>query len=221
MRALALIALILVAGYAGFELLYADAIVRYRLTLTLEVDGRTHEGSGVLQVTYAERSRILGANSSLTIKVEGEAVAIDLGSRGVLFALLHEGNGPRSGPEWVVPNAFGVTKGGLGSEAFPTIEALKGSIDLAPQYLPLMVRFRDAGDPKTVERVDPGDLATTLGAGVRLTRATLQITRDPITRGIQQRLPWIEQIRGGYITGAETARGVPLGLHGGHFRQGT
>jgi hypothetical protein len=69
--------------------------------------------------------------------------------------------------------------------------------------LPLLVRFRDISDPKTVEKVDPANLAASFGAGVKLTRATIEtvpsgywpfnlfgIGGSPVTRGIEARLPW-------------------------------
>ena len=46
---------------------------------------------------------------------------------------------------------------------------------------PLMVRFRDIRDPKSVERVDPDAI------GVR--RIAIETTRDPVTTGIEKRLP--------------------------------
>jgi hypothetical protein len=40
----------------------------------------------------------------------------------------------------------------------------------APGEMPLLVRFRDMNDPKTLERVDPNDLAASFGPGVYLKR---------------------------------------------------
>jgi hypothetical protein len=73
--------------------------------------------------------------------------------------------------------------------------------------LPLLVRFRDLDDPKTVERVDPLDLGKSFGTGVKLQRATLEIvpagtwplndygiTGEQITTGISERLKWIDHL---------------------------
>ena len=75
------------------------------------------------------------------------------------------------------------------------MRALKGRVELAPGDLPLLVRFRDINDPKTVERVDPNDLAASFGPGVYLKRATVEITRDPVTTGIVKRLSWLAPLR--------------------------
>jgi hypothetical protein len=68
-------------------------------------------------------------------------------------------------------------------------------VELSPHELPLLVRFRDIDDPKTVERVEPGDLAASFGPGVYLERATIEITKDSISKGIEKRLSWIGPLR--------------------------
>jgi hypothetical protein len=42
-----------------------------------------------------------------------------------------------------------------------------------------------------VELVDPLNIATSFGSGVTLTRASVEITDDPVTKGIETRLPWL------------------------------
>ncbi|MCA9468988.1 MAG: hypothetical protein KC643_26590, partial [Nitrospira sp.] len=41
----------------------------------------------------------------------------------------------------------------------------------------------DLTDPKTVQKVDPENLAATFGPGVELKRITLEITDEPVTEG--------------------------------------
>ena len=59
------------------------------------------------------------------------------------------------------------------------------------EYLPVLVRFRDPNNSASVELVDPLDLAVSFGPGVTLKRAFVEITDDPITKGIETRLPWL------------------------------
>ncbi len=68
--------------------------------------------------------------------------------------------------------------------------------NLPPDVWPLMVRFSDIADPKSVERVDPG------AAGV--TRITVETTRDPVTTGIQKRFHWWSQYRYRHFDGTST-----------------
>ena len=44
----------------------------------------------------------------------------------------------------------------------------------------MMVRFGDIADPKTVERVDPCDLAKSFGPGVQFARATIAVTDEQL-----------------------------------------
>ena len=57
--------------------------------------------------------------------------------------------------------------------------------------LPMLVRFADIADPKTVERVDPENLAASFGAGYALQRVVVEETDDPVTSGIEKRLRWL------------------------------
>ncbi|MDR4487070.1 MAG: hypothetical protein R3B83_06040 [Nitrospirales bacterium] len=57
----------------------------------------------------------------------------------------------------------------------------------------LLVTFTDLTDPTTVKKVDPENLAATLGPGVSLKRITLEITDEPVTEGkIEQVLGWLD-----------------------------
>jgi hypothetical protein len=198
MRTLGIIAAISVALYAAYAFAFPSVTVRYRLALTVEADGVEHTGSCVIQVTYGKNVRLMGASGEIYIEVKGEAVAVDIPGRGTLFAVLKAGEHHRSSPEWIVPKAFGFPGGGIGSPpepSFDRLRALKGRVELAPGDLPLLVRFRDINDPKTVERVDPNDLAASFGPGAYLKRATIEITRDPVTTDIEKRLSWLGSLR--------------------------
>ena len=58
-------------------------------------------------------------------------------------------------------------------------------------FPPTIVRFRDIADPKSVEQVDPDDLAKSFGPGVKLKSLTVQMTDEPVTTGIEKRLGWL------------------------------
>ena len=58
-----------------------------------------------------------------------------------------------------------------------------------PQWLyPMLVTFTDIDDPSSVQRVDPANLAASFGPGVTLKRITVEVTKDPVTTGIEKRL---------------------------------
>jgi hypothetical protein len=184
--------------------------LRYRLTLEADVDGKSKSASGVIEVTYSKQPEIAGQHE-LSIGYRGEAVALDFGARGTLFALLKADTDSRSGPEWIVLRAFKFPGGSLSrsvEEGVKQGQRLSGKRELSLDSLPMLVRFRDINDPKTVERVDPHNIAERFGPCAKLVRATLEIVPsgfrrfnlidfggggEPLTTGIEKWLVWLPQ----------------------------
>jgi hypothetical protein len=216
---------VFVALYAAYSLAFPTVTVRYRLAIEVEADGQTYVGSGVLEAAHSKGIPWMSNYSSVKhTDVKGEAVAVDIGSRGTLFVLLTKGKGPYSEPGRTLPKAFGFRNGYVNpppSADFQRLRELSGRKEVATEDLPLLVRFRDINDPKSVEQVNPDDLATSFGRGVYLKRATVEITKEPVTTGITKRLAWLERLKGGYLHGGFTSRDAPLGLQGGDLKRGT
>jgi len=58
------------------------------------------------------------------------------------------------------------------------------------QY-PLLVTFSDVDDPKSLQKLDPDNLAAIFGEGYKLKSITLEITDEPVTKGrVEQVLGW-------------------------------
>jgi hypothetical protein len=72
------------------------------------------------------------------------------------------------------------------------VRRLKRKAELPFEDLPVLARFRDPNVPSTATIVSPNDLAASFGPGVTLKKATVEITDDPITKGIETRLPWLK-----------------------------
>ena len=87
--------------------------IRYRLTLEVDTPEGVRTGSGVIEVKYVKLGQTLGASAEWKAEVRGEAVTVDLGERGTLFALLAEGADPRSSPAYLVFRAFRFPHGGM------------------------------------------------------------------------------------------------------------
>ena len=231
-----LAALVLVGLVAYVNL--STATVRYRLTLEAEVDGAPKSGSGVIEVTYSKNNDPI-SQAEFSIDVRGEAVVLDLGPRRVLFALLKGDTDSRSGADYIVLRAFNLPGGALPSpvtSGLQQVRQLSGKRELPLTSLPLLVRFGDINDPKTVERVHPQNLTESFGPGAKLVRSTLEIvpagvwplnslgiTGEPITTGIQGRLGWLKRIGGGYLDGTFAGGGPALSnvLSGANFKMGT
>lgn len=200
---------------------------RYRLTVEVDTPEGMKSGSSVLKVDNWISPRFPGPEAGgPQAKVTGEAVAVDLGPRGALFALLRSGD-----VDWALGVAPAVLlpprRPGEGGDSAAWAERVRavtrasGTREVPSDLYPMLVRFRDPADPMTVEKVDPANLAASFGPGVRLRRITIQITDDRVTRGIEERLPWLPALGGKYLSGLSSDGGeAPLGLHTGYFTQG-
>ena len=67
-----------------------------------------------------------------------------------------------------------------------------GPKDVPFLVLPTTVTFADLTDPTTMTLVDPRDLAASFGPGYALKSATIEITDEPASRGIETILPWLK-----------------------------
>ena len=202
---------------------------RYRLSIEIETPEGLASGSGVLEVRALDAKGIDG-RLPLSGKA-GEAVVVDLGRRGSIFALLKRDyrQDQRSGELSADVTLRAANKDQRKYERYVPlardIAATEGVIEVLPQELPMLVRFRDIADPATVEKVDPNNLAKSFGAGVRLKRATLEITSDPVTTGIEKRLGWLPQYYDKRLDGQrygtiDTTNRVANSLSSGVFKAG-
>ena len=68
-----------------------------------------------------------------------------------------------------------------GLAAVRELQTKEGSVEVPPDKLPMLVRFRNVNDGNTIEELDPRDLAAAYGPGVRLARAQFEFTTDLVT----------------------------------------
>jgi hypothetical protein len=159
------------------------------MTVTVETPEGIKSGSAVREV------------SSPPIRVIGEAVIVDLGQHGVLFATL-SGNihGVDYGSD-IIFNLLPITK--QTKSGLDRIPPIGQKITLTPDQYPKFVRFRDLQDPTTVENATILEKTNStprrkfflkdevFGFGVRLQNITVEMTNDPVTWGIEKWLPWL------------------------------
>lgn len=178
---------------------------RYRLTVEVETPEGLRSGSSVIEV----RQRMVrpGSNPAgmaVERRIRGEAVAVDLPGGGTLFALLRSDNNV-DWASYVMQTIAPRTQGEDFRQQLDDMLALEGEIVLPRMFppaghleersaYPMLVTFGDIDDPTSVALVDPDDLAATFGEGVSLKRITVQITDDPVTTGIEERLGWLENL---------------------------
>jgi hypothetical protein len=204
--------------------------VRYKMTVEVETPDGVVSGSAVRAIELNNEDCwycFLGEGRP-QVRVHGEAVTVDLPGGQVLFALLDGGHGESDYAAQIPGRALGSRLAADASrrtidepfewreraELYPNpIQTTK----IGAEPLPMLVRFKDLGDPLSVEKVLPGALDAAFGPGVKLRRITIETTDDRVTSGIAKRLPWLLRIDGGYLDGGVTSRNAPLGLDGTAF----
>jgi hypothetical protein len=229
-----IILVIAVAVVAAWELwLFPTWTIRYRLTLDVAVGDEIKTGSGVIETVWHDQwipFPLAPIGRPWGVDVRGEAVVVDLGSRGVLFALLaadetrlpsrSDLKGSASPPSFLLDAFYGPTgQGNATRQMLSELKSRRDIVEVPPGLLPLLVRFSDISDPTSIERVNPGDLAKSFGPNVKLVRATAQIVRagiwpfnqsgrrtpqwlfgEPVTAGVDQRRPWFRK-QAGHLSG--------------------
>lgn len=83
-------------------------------------------------------------------------------------------------------------------------EGIRSPALVVPEDYPVFVTFGDVDDPKTIEVVDPANLAKSLGPGYRLRRVTVALTDEPMTEGIEKRFRWWNDYKDRYFNGKST-----------------
>jgi hypothetical protein len=191
-------AAIVVGLYVAYLVFFPTVYLRYRLTLDVDVDGVMRTGSGVVEIAYQGMPDWLseiGQAAHFAGEMHGYAIPVDLGERGLLFVVdaypfladpkTHLIALPRAASLTMLPFvAYGFPQDGMPSYMLPLARKLrdtKGPVDIPPDRLPMVVRFRNIDDGDTIEELDPRDLAAAYGPEVRLAQAWFEFTTDPVS----------------------------------------
>jgi hypothetical protein len=180
----------------------------YELKVEVETPEGVRSGSSVIGVRiFSQVKGTEGLGGGGNLQAFGEAAAVDLPDGRTLFVLLRS----KTNEDWAA--SVHVRNSNLKRDQFASLDQymealrydrivhpLRRWIDLPNQPpiddYPLLVTFKDANDPKSVERVDPDDLAATFGAGYRLRSLTVQGTDELVSKGLEKRLAWLPNHRG-------------------------
>jgi hypothetical protein len=184
-------------------------VVRSRLTVVVETPEGERSGSSVTQETTSFPGGLTKAQGwGIWLNFVGEAVVVDLGQRGLLFVTLVKQDWLNS-PGWGGSGGYNASlmpfprerflgkfpsnasSGDRFADYLDALNRLKPKAGLPLEDLPVLARFGDPKIPTSAVLVDPRDLAASFGPGVTFKSATVEITDDPITKGIETRLPWL------------------------------
>jgi hypothetical protein len=194
---------------------------RYRFKLTVEVETPQGPKSGFSVIEVWATYNMPGSTERLW-GAKGEAVAVDLPDGQVLFALLKTSalHGDMAGLSMATLDPQFRNDVVESAERIGRREGIRSPAKVAPKDYPVLVRFKDKADPKSVELVDPLALDLTFGKGVQLKQITAQVTNEPMTEGIERKLSWLPMYYDKLLSGERYERISPdLADHlgAGHF----
>ena len=182
---LGLIVAIVICLVGTWYIFYPWASWRYKITVSVDTPEGLKTGSAVREVHAREQPQFMEM-PRLAVNVVGEAVAVDLGKRGVLFSLIDWNDYRFVYESFPSPSQSEVLD-------FKYYAHLKNVKAVVPLYrAPMLVRFQDLNDPKTVERVDPNNLANSFGRDVFLKDITIEMTNEPVTWSVAHYLGWLQ-----------------------------
>jgi hypothetical protein len=171
---------------------------RYRVTVEVETPDGVRSGHSVHEVRAAYQNNLYLAPRSRNMDMTGEAVAVDLPNGKTLFMLPPSSEKVQQvfdaewKNDWVESTKRISDRKTSGVLNFPIdTKRERGSDGLPQSHDGLFVQFRDINKPATVEEVNPEHLPEAFGTGYALRRVTVQLTDEPLTSGIERRLPWL------------------------------
>jgi len=198
LRNILILSAIAFVGWEGIAWWYFPTTsLNYKLAVDVNDNGAKYHGEGVVRIDFRCDGFLLKSGAPWTAGVgKGEAITIDLGTKGLLFILLPTTSGAgglNTYFDFYVNDLPGDRNGLAAIEAFKT---QRMSADIKLNALPILVRFRDINAPNSIEQVFPDHLENSLGLGVMITLARASITDEPVTTGIERKLPhWFAVLR--------------------------
>jgi hypothetical protein len=190
---------------------------KYRLTVEVATPEGRKSASGVMAV-HPDRSYSRGGQT----RTAGDAVFVDLGGGKNLVALLaHIDNKLElDGMNYVALRAYTAAAGTRVS--FNEMSRLTGTVPVKAPLIPVLVTLGDPANPGTARNVSPDDAEAVLGKGYRLQGITAEVVPngywpldfggalgEPVTRGIQTKLPWLNGTDHTAAAAALRAAGLP------------
>src|SRR5438093_87103 len=198
---------------------------KYRLTLEVETPEGRKSASGVMAV-HPDRSYTRPGQT----RTLGDAVFVDLGQGRNLVALLAHVDEKLvlDDVNYVALRAYNAAAGKR--VPFSEMSRLTGIVPVKGELVPVLVSFADSAAPGSARVVPPDDADAVLGKGYRLQGISAEVVPngywpldfggalgEPVTRGIQAKLPWLSGAGDSAAT-ALRAAGLP-GVDGTDARE--
>jgi hypothetical protein len=174
-----------------------EKVVRYRVTINLDVNGETKSGSGVIQTLFYG-----GGGASQPYKyytqTQGVAAVVDLGRHGWLVATLTGTTDSRrkSGVTCKEPRSVEELLGAFGLDAAEVVKLRTGKRELLDGNLPAFVWFPRDQPYTAAEQICPEEFSKVIGADVHLKSGTIEIVPDASLKTVLDiDASWLHEIR--------------------------
>ena len=181
------------------------------MTVEVETPQGLKTGSSVYEVWANNTPRVLPDQHARDWGVKGQAVFVDMPDGRPLFLLMKTKNPLRQD---LALMSMAALDPAFKNDVVESVERIAGGdgnhgADITKSDWPMVIRFKELSDSKSVETVDAQAI------GVR--RITVERTGEAVPTGIERRLSWLPKLKGGYLSGKFADDGSALGLDGGLF----
>ena len=191
---------IVVILFAGTAYAAKDYVVpatwRYKITIEIETPEGIKSGSAVREVrAWKNAAKIINPDvSPIEYEVIGEAVVVDLGKRGFLFGLMNDFTYLDVGNSLLAGDTNDM-------DSYKSLRV--GDKSELKKDVPAFVIFSDINNPQSVMGCGISVMENVLGSGVKFKNIMIEITDDPVTKYVEDILPWLSQYKGhrGYLGG--------------------
>lgn len=203
---------------------------RYKMTVSVETPEGIKTGTAVreMNIKFEPRPEYRPEPYHVSFKMRGEAVAVDLGERGMVFVLITPDSYPEVTKTFNGPPPLTIK----GAEYYSKLKNVGSLLD--PNLYPTIVTFGNLSDPRSVELIRGEEFNIDLkknirvdrfekrfGKNVKLKNILVEMTDQNIDWKIGNWLPWLA----GFKTSLDGARIVTSSdlannLGAGSFRIG-
>ena len=170
----------------------------FRMTVAVDTPQGLRAGSSVYEVKGITTHDPFRGNRGQMARIRGEAVAVDLPNGKTVFATMSSERHPNADSGLAVLSISVLDPSfendwQASARRIELGEGREGSVALKQSDYPYLAVFRDIQVPSSVERIDPDNASATLGNGYQIQSISMEVTYDPVTVGLENRLPWLRE----------------------------
>jgi len=178
-------------------------VYRYKLSMQLDVNGELKQDATVVEVSQAYQT-ILNFGYPYKLHEDGEALVFETSNGAALTVPLSDPDPVPKGtrhawgfaPDRVLFKAYGISGGGFEESGYNSglaqLVSKRGPREISVDDLPQLLAFADLSKSDSAKYVEPRNLSPQLGVNVLIKKITIEVTDDPITKGIENKIPWLK-----------------------------